>query len=118
MKTLYAISGVTGMTGNELVRQILSDPAKEDVVLGFDNFYASSIDTVSDCLGDKRFAFFEYDDDSFNFSEIKDNKIEIRKKEDLDTLLGWMQKIIDTQSRQIDILSQIVMQYQQEKKQF
>ena len=62
--------------------------------------------------------FFEYDDDSFNFSEIKDNKNEIRKKEDLDTLLNKIKKIIDTQSRQIDILSQIVMQYQQEKKQF
>ena len=61
MKTLYAISGVTGMTGNELVRQILSDPDKEDYILGFDNFYASSIETVSDCLDDKRFEFFEYD---------------------------------------------------------
>jgi len=61
MKTLYAISGVTGMTGNELVRQILADRASEDRVLGFDNFYASSLETVRDCLGDSRFAFFEYD---------------------------------------------------------
>ena len=61
MRTLYAISGVTGMTGNELVRQILKDPASGDCVLGFDNFYASSIDTVKDCLGDSRFEFFEYD---------------------------------------------------------
>ena len=33
----------------------------EDEILGFDNFYASSIDTVKDRLGDPRFAFFEYD---------------------------------------------------------
>ena len=40
MKKLYAISGVTGMTGNELVRQILVD-GSTDHILGFDNFYAS-----------------------------------------------------------------------------
>lgn len=61
MGKLYAISGVTGMTGNELVRQILSDKQADDHILGFDNFFASSIDTVKDCLGDSRFEFFEYD---------------------------------------------------------
>ena len=55
MKKLYAISGVTGMTGNELVRQILADKSCEDHILGFDNFYASSIETVSDCIDDDRF---------------------------------------------------------------
>ena len=60
MKKLYAISGVTGMTGNELVRQILVD-GSEDRILGFDNFYASSIDTVADHIDDPRFEFFEYD---------------------------------------------------------
>jgi len=60
MRKLYAISGVTGMTGNELVRQILVDES-EDHILGFDNFYASSIDTVSDHIADERFEFFEYD---------------------------------------------------------
>lgn len=60
MKKLYAISGVTGMTGNELVRQILVEGSK-DHILGFDNFYASSIDTVSDHINDSRFEFFEYD---------------------------------------------------------
>lgn len=60
MKKLYVISGVTGMTGNELVRQILVDRS-EDLVIGFDNFYASSIDTVADCIDDERFEFFEYD---------------------------------------------------------
>ena len=60
MKRLYVISGVTGMTGNELVRQILSgDP--DDKIIGFDNFFASSIDTVKDCIDNSRFIFFEYD---------------------------------------------------------
>lgn len=57
---LYVISGVTGMTGNELVRQILVD-GSQDKVIGFDNFYASSIETVSDHIDDERFVFFEYD---------------------------------------------------------
>lgn len=60
MKRLYVISGVTGMTGNELIRQILVD-GSEDRVIGFDNFYASSIDTVRDRIDDERFNFFEYD---------------------------------------------------------
>ena len=60
MNKLYAISGVTGMTGNELVRQILVD-GSQDHILGFDNFYASSIETVSDHIDDERFEFFEYD---------------------------------------------------------
>lgn len=55
---LYVISGVTGMTGNELARQIV---ARGDTVLGFDNFFASSIDTVKDIIENKRFLFFEYD---------------------------------------------------------
>ena len=37
---LYVISGVTGMTGNELARQQLQGGNK---VIGFDNFFASSI---------------------------------------------------------------------------
>ncbi len=60
MSKLYAISGVTGMTGNEMVRQILVD-GSTDHILGFDNFYASSIETVSDRIDDDRFEFFEYD---------------------------------------------------------
>lgn len=60
MSKLYAISGVTGMTGNELVRQILVEDST-DHILGFDNFYASSIDTVADHIDDDRFEFFEYD---------------------------------------------------------
>ncbi len=56
--TLYVISGVTGMTGNELSRRLVNDAQK---VIGFDNFFASSIDTVSDLLGNPNFIFHEYD---------------------------------------------------------
>lgn len=61
MKKLYAISGVSGMTGSELVHQILMKENNADVILGFDNFYASSIDTVSAYLENECFTFFEYD---------------------------------------------------------
>ena len=60
MKKLYVISGVTGMTGNELVRQLLAGE-DEVKIIGFDNFYASSIETVADSIGDERFDFYEYD---------------------------------------------------------
>lgn len=61
MKILYVISGVTGMTGNELVRQILNQNENDVKIIGFDNFFASSIDTVKDCITDNRFEFYEYD---------------------------------------------------------
>ena len=60
MKSLYVLSGASGMTGSELVRQILeSEP--ESRIIGFDNFFASSIDTVKEYLKDSRFVFNEYD---------------------------------------------------------
>ena len=55
---LYVISGVTGMTGNELARKLL---ALNNRAIGFDNFFASSIRTVEDILTDERFLFYEYD---------------------------------------------------------
>jgi len=55
---LYVISGVTGMTGNELARQIIS---RGETVIGFDNFFASSINTVNDIINNKKFIFYEYD---------------------------------------------------------
>ena len=61
MKILYVISGVTGMTGNELVRQLLNQDEDNVEIIGFDNFYASSIETVEDCLDNPGFTFFEYD---------------------------------------------------------
>ena len=55
---LYVISGVTGMTGNELARKLL---ASGNYVIGFDNFFASSIRTVEDILTDEKFSFHEYE---------------------------------------------------------
>lgn len=85
-KRLYAISGVTGMTGNELVRQILADKEAQDHILGFDNFYASSIDTVKDCLGDSRFEFFEYDLNSEEQMKAFEDLV-IRMKENYDDII-------------------------------
>lgn len=61
MKNLYVISGVTGMTGNELVHQLLENKSNESHIIGFDNFYASSLETIEEYLSDKRLEFFEYD---------------------------------------------------------
>ena len=60
MKSLYVLSGASGMTGSELVRQIL-EAEKDSRIIGFDNFFASSIDTIKDYLVDPRFVFNEYD---------------------------------------------------------
>lgn len=58
MKKLYVISGATGMTGSELSRQLIK---RGDSVIGFDNFFASSIDTVKDLLDNPLFLFKEWD---------------------------------------------------------
>ncbi len=58
MDNLYVISGVTGMTGSELAHQLIK---RGDSVIGFDNFFASSIDTVSDLLENPNFYFREWD---------------------------------------------------------
>lgn len=58
MSNLYVISGVAGMTGNELARKLV---ASENRVIGFDNFFASSIGTVEDILDNDLFCFHEYD---------------------------------------------------------
>jgi len=80
MKILYAISGVTGMTGNELVRQILVD-GSEDHILGFDNFYASSIETVLDHIDDSRFEFFEYDLNNKDQMADFESRVMLQKKD-------------------------------------
>ncbi|QKF72295.1 NAD(P)-dependent oxidoreductase [Aliarcobacter faecis] len=58
MREVIVISGVTGMTGNELARQYVNKGVN---VVGFDNFFASSIRSVSDLESNKHFTFFEYD---------------------------------------------------------
>lgn len=59
MKNLYVISGVTGMTGNELARQIINGSRGE--VIGFDNFFCSGLDTIADIADSPLLNFFEYD---------------------------------------------------------
>lgn len=85
MKNLYVISGVTGMTGNELVRQILVNES-DDHVIGFDNFYASSIDTVADKINDRRFDFFEYDLNNKEQMKIIEALV-CEKKDDFDEVI-------------------------------
>lgn len=68
-KKVYVISGVTGMTGNELARQLIKEG---NYVLGFDNFFASSLDTIIDLLEKDSFKFFQYDlnnEDQMNLVE-------------------------------------------------
>lgn len=60
MKSLYILSGASGMTGSELVHQILEEE-KESRIIGFDNFFASSIDIIKEYLDNPRFMFYEYD---------------------------------------------------------
>ena len=78
MKRLYVISGVTGMTGNELVRQILAG-SEGDFIIGFDNFFASSIDTVKDCIDDERFLFFPFDLNKKEDMEIIESRVSEQK---------------------------------------
>lgn len=58
MKKLYVISGATGMTGSELSHQLVN---RGDSVIGFDNFFASSMDTVKDLHDNPSFIFREWD---------------------------------------------------------
>ena len=77
MNDLYVISGVTGMTGNELARQLIS---KGDKVIGFDNFFASSIDSVADLLGNDLFSFHEWDLNSKeNMDSLKEEVLSTQK---------------------------------------
>lgn len=69
---LYVISGVTGMTGNEVARQLIS---RGDRVIGFDNFFASSIDSVKDILDNPGFTFHEYDLNSADEMTLLKNEV-------------------------------------------
>ncbi len=58
MKKLAVISGLTGMTGSELAKQLLKE---NYTIIGFDNFFASSIKSIRDIESNKNLFFFEYD---------------------------------------------------------
>jgi len=86
MKILYVISGVTGITGNELVRQLLNQSEDTVEIIGFDNFFASSIETVKDCLDNKGFTFFEYDlNNKEQMEHIKD--LVLKSKSEFDEVI-------------------------------
>lgn len=83
MRNLYIISGVTGMTGNELARQLTSQGHS---IIGFDNFFASSLHTVKDVINNPLFIFHEYDLN--NVEQMNSLKQEvINKKGDFDRLV-------------------------------
>lgn len=78
MKKLYVISGVTGMTGNELARKLV---AAGDRVVGFDNFFASSLHTVEDILENDLFTFHEYDlNNRSQMDELKKEVLSLNPK--------------------------------------
>lgn len=78
MKSLYVLSGASGMTGSELVRQIL-ESEKESRIIGFDNFFASSIDTVKEYLDDPRFVFNEYNINNVAHMRTIEDEVEREK---------------------------------------
>ena len=78
MKSLYVLSGASGMTGSELVRQIL-EAEKDSRIIGFDNFFASSIDTVKEYLDDPRFVFNEYDINNVGHMRTIEDEVEREK---------------------------------------
>ena len=77
MNNLYVISGVTGMTGGQLVHQLLE---ADQTIIGFDNFFASSLETVKDILDNSRFVFHEWDINNPN--QMNDLKIEVLSMKD------------------------------------
>jgi dTDP-glucose 4,6-dehydratase len=82
MKSLYVLSGASGMTGSELVRQILV-VEKDSRIIGFDNFFASSIDTVKEYLDNPGFVFYEYDINNAGQMKAIEDQV-LREKGDYD----------------------------------
>lgn len=75
---LYVISGVTGMTGNLLADKLT---ANGHYVLGFDNFFASSLKTVEGILDRKLFEFHNFDiNDTYQMTEITKRVILLKKE--------------------------------------
>lgn len=80
---LYVISGATGMTGNELSRKLVK---AGDEVIGFDNFFASSIATVNDIISNQLFEFHEWDiNNKAQMQELK--KIVSGKKQKFEQII-------------------------------
>lgn len=77
MRNLYVISGATGMTGSQLSHTICK--LNKGHIIAFDNFYASSIDTVSDILDNPCFNFFEWDINNPQQMNLLKQKVESLK---------------------------------------
>lgn len=77
MNNLYIISGVTGMTGSQLAHQLLE---AGQTIIGFDNFFASSVEAVKDILDNSRFVFHEWDIN--NPDQMNDLKIDVLSMKD------------------------------------
>ena len=69
---MYIISGMTGMTGNELARQLVNDG---NYVVGFDNFFASSEESIKDIRQNDKLYFFESDVNEESTYEVLDRLI-------------------------------------------
>lgn len=73
---LYIISGATGMTGSQLVHQLLESG---NHVIGFDNFFASSIDTIKDVIDNPDLEFHEWDiNNSSQMDMLKEEVMRIK----------------------------------------
>ena len=83
MSKLYVISGATGMTGNELSRKLVN---MGEMVIGFDNFFCSSIDTVKDIKGSPLFTFYEWDINSEKDMEKLEDEVE-KMKPDFESVI-------------------------------
>ena len=66
------------MTGSELVHQIL-ESEKGSRIIGFDNFFASSIDTIKEYLKDPRLMFYEYDINNAAQMKTIEKQVDIEK---------------------------------------
>lgn len=72
MSCLFIISGVAGMTGSELAKLLIN---QKHTVIGFDNFFASSIKTIKEIKNNKNFIFHEFDIN--NVAEMLEIKSEV-----------------------------------------
>jgi dTDP-glucose 4,6-dehydratase len=66
------------MTGSELVRQIL-EAEEESLIIGFDNFFASSIDTIKEYITDPRLVFNEYDINNVSHMKVIEEEVNRKK---------------------------------------
>lgn len=75
MKNLVVISGAAGMSGSETVRKLLK---KGYEIVAFDNFFASSIDSLKDIIEHPNLTFFEYD--LCNIDQMKILELDIKER--------------------------------------